>query len=99
MQVDPTTPDWQTIDKISLHCNPATSCEDAKVIVQGHKLHDIIKVDKHKLKDGTTRFSVETGPLPLSLTSAYYVRQRLMNDILPEFRRRVSVCCRGFVLF
>ena len=88
--MDKDTEEWQLIDKITLHCLPFTSGEEAKVVVQGHSLHDIIKVEKRKGRDGSTRFSVVTGPLPLSITSACSVRQRLVSDVLPEFKRRVS---------
>lgn len=88
--MDRDTEEWKLIDKIILHCLPCTSGEEAKVVVQGHSLHDIIKVEKHKGKDGSTRFSVVTGTLPLSLTSACSVRQRVVSDVVPEFKRRVS---------
>ena len=76
------------IEKITLHCVPPTSEEEPSVVIQGHTLHDMFKVDK--FIDDSTRFSVKTAAMPLSLTTTCFVRQRLINDILPEFKRRVS---------
>ena len=81
------------MEKITLHCVPAQAGEQAKVVIQGHTLHDIILVHMTKVKEGARevqRFTIDTGPIPLTMTDVAYVRQQVILDVLPEFKRRVG---------
>ncbi|XP_076440346.1 LOW QUALITY PROTEIN: uncharacterized protein LOC143279908 [Babylonia areolata] len=90
-EIQPESEEWKTIDKITIHCIPDTSDEEARVIVQGHRLHDYIRVGRRKVKDGFAGFKVTTGMMPLTLTSTWLVRERLVASDLPEYKRRLAV--------